>query len=345
MKVQSERVADRWTEYTLTNDHGMSVSILDFGGIITRMLVPDRNGTLENIVLGYRDYADYQDNPNYFGALIGRVAGRIRAAAFKLNDKVYELDANNEENHLHGGPEGFHQVLWKAAALQSKDMAGLKLTYRSENGEGGYPGNADITVTYQLNNHNQFSIHYSAVCDQATPMALTNHTYFNLSGNLKETVHDHYLTLDSSKFIELNDKLIPTGSILDVTDTPFDFRDRRRLGDGLNSVLEQNEIAGGGYDHHFIFDRAREAQAILEDPASGRVMAVETDQPGVVLYTSNGLGEDLQLRERVSQKYLGVCFETQAPPAALHQSGLPTVTLQAGERYDKTTVFSFSTAK
>ncbi len=244
MNIETKDVLGMWKEYTLTNDRGMSVSVLNYGGIITKIIVPDRKGNHENVVLGYRDYKDYNQNPNYFGALIGRVAGRIQGASFELDNKTYNLAANNGENHLHGGPEGFHQVIWEAAPFQKEDAVGLSLTHKSMDGEGGYPGNVDITVTYTLTNENQLVLDYFASSDQTTPITLTNHSYFNLSGRLKNTVHEHRVAIDSSKFVELDEELIPTGKLIPVEGTPFDFRDGRLLGDGFNDDTEQNKIAG-----------------------------------------------------------------------------------------------------
>lgn len=341
MNIEKNEVYEKWMEYTLTNDLGMSVSVLDFGGIITKIMVPDRDGNIENVVLSYRHYKEYESNPNYFGALIGRVAGRIQGASFKLNDKTYTLAANNGDNHLHGGPSGFHQIVWEASTFQSDKEVGLTLTHKSADMDAGYPGNVEIKVTYTLNNHNQLILDYAAKSDQTTPLTLTNHAYFNLSGNLKTTIQDHQVTIDSSKFVELDSNLIPTGKLLDVDGTTFDFRGGRVLGEGFNNDFVQNKIADSGYDHYFIFDNTQENQALLLDPYSGRVMLVKTNEPGMVMYSSNGLEEGLQLAEGSSRKYLGVCFETQSSPASLHHEGFPTVILKAGEDYRKQTVFAF----
>lgn len=341
MQIETKEVYN-WAEYTLTNGRGMSVSVLNYGGIITKMMVPDANGKLENVVLGYKNYQDYETNPNYFGAIIGRIAGRIQGAEFHLNGKTYPLTANNGENHLHGGPEGFHQVIWNVTPFQTDSLAGVELTYISDDGDGGYPGKVEVKVTYTLNNENQLILDYFAECDQTTPFTLTNHSYFNLTGNLKNTVQNHKATIDSSRFVELNSELIATGELLHVEGTPFDFRQGLTLSTGFNDHTEQNKIVGDGYDHYFIFDHSRLHQAIIEEPESGRVMTVATDQPGMVMYTSNAMEEGLELAEGPSRKYLGVCFETQASPASLHQQGFPSVILNPGEKYQKQTVFSFS---
>jgi aldose 1-epimerase len=342
MNIETKDILGMWKEYTLTNDSGMSVSVLNYGGIITKMIVPDRNGILENVVLGYRDYQEYKQNPNYFGALIGRVAGRIQGASFELENKTYSLAANNGKNHLHGGPEGFHQVIWDVTPFQKEESVSLSLSHKSMDGEGGYPGNVDVTVTYTLTNENRLVLDYLASSDQTTPITLTNHSYFNLSGSLKNTVHEHLVAIDSSKFIELDNSLVPTGNLLPVEGTPFDFRNGRLLGDGFNDDTEQNKLADSGYDHYFLLDGTAESQVIVQEPESGRVLTVKTTQPGMVMYTSNGLADGLKLTEGLSSKHLGVCFETQASPASLHLEGFPSVILQAGEKYRQQTVFAFS---
>lgn len=343
MRITTRVTNGKWKEYTLSNDSGISMNVLNYGGTITKIMVPDQKGNIENVVLGYRDYRDYESNPHYFGAIIGRVAGRIQGASFKVENRTYPLAANNGKNHLHGGPNGFHQVIWDTIPFQTQDAIGLKLTYKSVNGEAGYPGNLEMMITYTLNNKNQLSLDYAATCDQTTPLSLTNHSYFNLSGNLKNTIQDHHVTIASSRFAELNEDLIPTGKLVDVDETPFDFRNNGLvLGTGFNSTFMQNRIVGNGYDHYFIFDnKLAEAVGTLEDPISGRVMSVKTDQPGMVMYTSNAMDTKWTLREGPSRKYLGICFETQASPASLHHQGFPSAMVKSGEKYEKQTVFSF----
>lgn len=342
MKVETTDILGKWKEYTLVNEQGMSVSVINFGGIITEMLVPNRNGKLENVVIGFKNYADYETNPNYFGALIGRVAGRIQGGEFVLNGKTYSLDHNDGDNHLHGGASGFHQVIWNVDPFQTGDTVGLKLTHKSLDGDGGYPGNLDVTVTYILNNDNQFTIDYAATSDQVTPITLTNHSYFNLSGDLKNTIHHHHITIDSEEIVKLDEKLIPTGKLMNVFNTSFDFRESRSLHEGFNDKSEQNTVAGNGYDHYFIFNKKKENAVTVSDEKSGRLLMIKTDQPGMVMYTSNMLEDGMELKEGFSEKYLGVCFETQASPASLHYPGFPSVILKAGEQYKKQTVFSFS---
>ncbi|WP_318615878.1 aldose epimerase family protein [Sporosarcina sp. YIM B06819] len=341
MKIEISDILGKWIEYTLVNEQGMSVCVLNYGGIITEILVPDRNGKIENVVLGFKNYVDYESNQNYFGALIGRVAGRIQGGSFELKGKTYDLEKNNKDNHLHGGSSGFHQVIWNVKPFQTVNTIGLKLTHKSSDGEGGYPGNLDVTITYKLNNNNQFIIDYSATSDQPTPLTLTNHSYFNLSGDLKNTVHHHNVTIDSEQFIELDEELIPTGKLINVAGTSFDFRNGQLLGDGFKDDSVQNKIAGNGHDHYFIFNQGKENAVVVKDTDSGRIMRLKTNQPGMVLYTSNTMEDGMELKENFSEKYLGVCFETQGSPASLHHDGFPSVVLNAGEQYKKQTVFSF----
>lgn len=345
MNIVTQDIVNNWKLYKLTNDNGMSVSILNFGGIITEINVPNRDNTIENVVLGYKDYADYEDNPNFFGAIIGRVAGRIEGASFTLDGNTHVLEKNNGANHLHGGAEGFHQVIWSVTPFQTAETVGVKLTNTSPDHSGGYAGNLEIAVTYTLTNHNELSIDYSATTDKTTALTLTNHSYFNLSGNLAETIHNHHVTMNVDEFVELDNELIPTGHKIDVTNTSFDFRNGRKLADGIHSTSTQNLAASHGYDHYFIFNQKEPSKITVKDETNGRIMTVTTAQPGVVMYTANTLNEELNLLEGNSKPYLGVCFETQGSPASLHHEGFPSIVLHADETYEKQTVFSFAVEK
>lgn len=331
-----------WLEYTLTNDSGMSVSFLNFGGIITKMMVPDKNNQFENVVIGFRDYDNYLNNKNYFGALIGRVAGRIEGAQFSLGEKTYTLPANDGDNSLHGGPGGLHARTWEVETIETPTSVGAVLYHTSLDGDQGYPGTVKYKVSYTLTNANDFEISYEAISDQDTVLTLTNHSYFNLSGDLKDTILNHEVTMNASQFVELDHALIPTGNILPVTDTVFDFRNGRKILDGTLSGDPQNQLALDGYDHFFIFDQTKDDDQItLKDASSGRQLTVTTDQPGVVMYTSNNLDDSLQLNEARSKKYLGVCLETQSSPASATHDGFPSIHLAAHEVYRKKTIFSF----
>ncbi|MBE1556310.1 aldose epimerase family protein [Sporosarcina limicola] len=345
MKIEVQNIADKWQLYTLTNNNDMSVSILDFGGIITEINVPDRKNNIENIVLSYKDYTDYEKNPEFLGAIIGRIAGRIKDATFVLEGKKHFLEANEGTHHIHGGLKGFHQVIWKVTPFQTDDTVGVKMTHTTPDGEGGYPGNVKVSVTYTLNNKNELILDYLAVTDKITVLTMTNHSYFNLSGNAAETIHSHHVTIDSNEFIELDRELFPTGKKINVVNTPFDFQNGRKLADVISSTSAQNLVADYGYDHYFILNHKKQESIIVKDEKSGRRMTIKTNQPGVVMYTSNTLDEDLDLAEGTARPYLGVCFETQASPASLHYEDFPTVILKANETYNKQTVFSFGIEK
>lgn len=345
MNIKSNNILNKWKEFTLVNDEGMEVSILNFGGIITKIITPDQNGTMKNVVLGYKDYKEYEDNPNFLGATVGRVAGRIQDASFTLDGKTFSLEKNDDENHIHGGSEGFHHVIWDSETKQSDNVVSLTLSLHSNDGDGGYPGNLDLSVTYSLNNDNNFRIQYEAKSDKKTALTLTNHSYFNLSGNNTRTIQDHYVTINSDQFVELDETLIPTGTILNVNNTAFDFTNGRLLADGMESTHKQNILADNGYDHYFIFENQNEGHINVVDDISGRTLTVQTNQPGVVMYSSNSLNEGMTLANGKSRPYLGVCFETQGSPASLHNDGFPSIILEANQPYSKYTEFSFNTKK
>lgn len=343
MRIDSNEVLNKWKEFTLVNDQGMEVSILNFGGIITKIIAPDQDGAMENVVLAYKNYEDYEDNPNFLGATVGRVAGRIQDASFILDGETFSLEKNEKENHIHGGSEGFHHMIWDSKTTKSDNIVSLTLSLHSSDGTGGYPGNLDLSVTYSLNNNNDFKIQYDAKSDKKTALALTNHTYFNLSGNQTKLIHNHFITMNSDKIVELDDALIPTGKILDVDNTPFDFTDGQLLAEGIEKTHEQLKIGTNGYDHFFIFKDENEGNIKMVDDLSGRTLAIKTNQPGVVMYSSSCLDEGMTLAHGQSKPYLGVCFETQGSPASLHHDGFPTIILEANQPYSKYTEFSFST--
>ncbi|WP_077328414.1 aldose epimerase family protein [Virgibacillus siamensis] len=339
MTVQGET----WREFTLFNDSNMEVSILNFGGIISRIITPDRHGNVENVVLGFENYRDYAVNPAFFGAIIGRVAGRIPNAAFTINNQAYYLDANDGKNHLHGGPNGFHHKLWNADPYETKTTVGVRLSLDSPDMESGYPGNVRINVCYELDNHNRLRITYHAEADRTTPLALTNHTYFNLSGNVTQSVANHHITMKNAGFAELDQEFIPTGSILDPAGTPFDFSSGRPIQDGIQSIHPQNKIVGNGYDHYFLFEKNGDPDVTVYEPESGRTLTVTTNEPGLVLYTSNNLDDGLKLDGGESGRYAGVCLETQKHPAALTNSNFPSILVTPDQPYHTTTTFTINT--
>lgn len=331
-----------WKEYTLTNNNGLSVSFLDFGGIITSLITPDKNGKFENIVIGFDDYKDYLNNENYFGALIGRVSGRIANSTFTLNGETFQLPANEGAHHLHGGPVGLHSIIWQVELIETATSSGAVLYHTSLDGEAGYPGTVRYKVSYTLTNEDEFIIDYEAFSNKDTILSLTNHSYFNLSGDLKETVLNHEVKMNASQFVELDEELIPTGRLLPVTDTVFDFTNGRKIADGVHSDDPQNKLAGDGYDHFFLFDHNQTDNVIVTEEKSGRVLRVKTNQPAMVMYTANSVDDSLKLKEGQSAKYLGVCLETQSTPASLKYPNFPSITLRANEKYHHTTTFSFS---
>lgn len=326
--------------FQLKNDHGIKMTCLNYGCVISELIVPDKDGKFENIVLGFDHIEDYIKYSPYFGAVVGRVAGRIKDAEFELNGKVYKLSKNENGNQLHGGDHGFHHVIWNGSTIEREDAVGAEFSYSSADGEEGYPGNLEIQVTYLLTNNQELLITYRGKTDKKTIVNVTNHSYFNLSGNLKRDVKEHTLQLDSDQFLELDKELLPTGKKLNVDGTVFDFRHGRKIRDGIESRHPQNVLVGNGYDHPFLL-KGDKNPIILQDQESGRILEVETDQPAVVLYTSNSLTDDFSIRGRRSKKYLGVCLETQGVPDAIHHPEFPSVVLNPGEEYTARTKYAF----
>ncbi|WP_371017911.1 aldose epimerase family protein [Pseudalkalibacillus sp. JSM 102089] len=328
------------TLFKLQTKSGFEISCIDYGCIITRILSPNKNGQLENIVLGYDTLEEYLTCSNYFGAVIGRVAGRIDGGSFELGGKEFHLHKNDANNHIHGGSRGFNSVIWDAKVIQNhQDEGTIEFKYHSADGEEGYPGNVEVVVRYTLNNQDELTIHYSATSDKDTIMNLTNHTYFNLSGDLKEDVLSHSLKLKSNYYLELNRDMIPTGKLLNVQGTSFDFRDGNKLSEGVNHPHEQNLLVGEGYDHPFILEDHQEI--VLS--SSGRKLTVATSEPCVVLYTGNSICEGFKIREVPSKKYLGVCLETQKHPNAINQPEFPSVVLSENTPYESKTRYKFQT--
>ncbi|GGP13946.1 aldose epimerase family protein [Oceanobacillus neutriphilus] len=340
MDIHVKEVVNGWKEFILSNNI-IEISILNYGGIITKLSTPDRNGNTENIVWTFQDYHDYEKNSLYLGALIGRVSGRIPDGRFKINQQAYQLEQNEGTSHLHGGSDGFHQILWDTQIKKNESAAELQLTTKDIASSGGYPGCLNVTITYRLTSDNEFSIHYHAVPDTATILSLTNHTYFNLTGNMKNSVYQHHITMPSSTILELDNSLLPTGHLLNVTDTALDFRSGALLGEGLKSLPDIKQLAlAGGYDHYFVFENEKSNIDVYEQ-ASGRTLSIETNQPGMVMYTANQGTQGYVLADGTFPAHYGVCFETANTPSALYQDSLPTMIIQAGELYNKTTTFRF----
>lgn len=330
------------TSTTLVNDHGMEVTSINYGCIITSIKVPDRNGQMENVVLGFDTIEDYEKHSPYFGAVIGRVAGRIKGGTFELDGATYQLEKNNMGNALHGGNIGFDKKVWQVDVNSDNEESSVVYRYISHDGEEGYPGNVEIKVTYCLSNANELTIFFEAVSDKKTLLNVTNHSYFNLSGDLKRDVLNHTLKVKSDSFLELDDELIPTGELLLVKNTSFDFREGRMIQEGVSSSHNQNILAGKGYDHPFLLSENLNQEIVLSDEGSGRVLTIETDQPAVVLYTGNQLSSDYEIRGVQSRKYLGLCLETQGLPDSIHHPHFPSSILEKGEMFRSKTTYKFS---
>jgi len=330
------------TRYTLKNTQGMEVQIMNYGAIITKILVPDKNKVMEDVVLGFDNVADYIKDSPYFGAIVGRYGNRIAAGKFSLDGKSYTLAAQNNGQHLHGGLKGFDKKVWKTVSQQP---GSLTLSYLSQDGEEGFPGNLEIQVTYTLSEDNSITMDYVAKTDQATVLNICNHSYFNLTGNVKRDVLDHKLQLNAPFFIPVDRVLIPTGEVKSVKGGPFDFTSAKKIGLDINANDEQISL-GGGYDHCYAFDKAPGAFgkiARVEEPVSGRVMEVFTTEPGVQLYTGNNL--DGHLIGKYGAKYTkrsGFCLETQHYPDSPNKPNFPSTVLRPGETYTSKTVYQFS---
>jgi aldose 1-epimerase len=329
-------------EYIMTNDNGIKISCLNYGCAVTGIVTPDRRGIYENIVLGFKDLADYQANPIFAGVVVGRVAGRIRGAQFQLGENVYTVAANDGPNHIHGGLRGFHKQVWNIDRIDKRDEASIRFSYVSLDGEEGYPGTLTMTVTYTLTNQNEFTISYQGQADKTTLFNPSNHTYFNLSGNLKRDIGQHRLRVDSSRFLEVAEDLLPTGRILNVNDSVFDFRTGQKLMEGIQSNHFQNQIVGNGYDHAFLLNSHNNREIILADEESGRSLIVETDAVGVVLYTGNNIPDNIRFANGIkSKRYLGLCLETQGLPDAIHHANFPSYILEKGQTASTRTKYTF----
>jgi len=327
--------------FTLAGDDGIVVRVADVGASLVEVHLPDRDGVVADVALGYDSAAGYQAPANpYFGATVGRVAGRIAGATFELDGRSYRLAAGEPPHALHGGPDrGLSKVLWEVVRATDDEVA---LTYTSPDGEEGYPGNLTVTARYTLHG-DTLEVHYEAVTDAATPVNLTNHAYWNLAGAGNGTVLDHELQVLASRFTPSDHELIPTGEIAPVVGTAVDFQRPRRIGDRIDEVSAPPTL---GYDHNFLLaddGPGLRAAARLRDPASGRRLELETNQPGVQLYTGNRLDGELGKDDHVYDRFGGVCLEPQVPPDAVHRPEFPSVVLRPGETYSHISVFRFST--
>jgi aldose 1-epimerase len=331
--------------FTLSNDHGMEVTITNYGGAITSIQVPDRKGEAGDVVLGYETLAEYLEYPRFLGALIGRHANRIARGTFSLNGTTYQVAQNNGPNHLHGGVRGFDKVIWAAQTKMSAGESVLQLTYLSKDGEEGYPGNLTATVNYTLSSNNELQIGYQATTDRETIVNLTNHSYFNLRG-ASENILTHELMINAERFTPIGSDLIPTGGLRDVRDSPMDFTENMRVGARINERYDQL-IFAEGYDHNFALrdgEPGLRLAARVYEPASGRIMEVFTTQPGLQFYSGNFLDGSIKgKRGIVYKKHAGFCLETQHFPDSPNHPDFPTTVLKPGDEYHQVAVFRFTT--
>ncbi|MBK8089752.1 MAG: galactose mutarotase [Chitinophagaceae bacterium] len=323
--------------YTLTNSNGVEVKITNYGGTVTSWVTPDKNGKKSSVVLGFDSLSGYLAKPPFFGALIGRYGNRIAKGTFKIDTATYKLATNNGENHLHGGNKGYDKVVWDATAADS--TASLTLTYLSKDGEEGYPGNLKITVVYTLTDDNELLIDYSAETDKTTVVNLTNHSYFNLTGDVTNTILDHQLQVNADKYTPVDAGLIPTGELKDVKGTPFDFLQPHKIGERIASVE-------GGYDHNFVLTRKGsdlELVATLTDSVSGRKLEVFTTEPGLQFYSGNFLDGTFKSTDgKAIQIHTALCLETQHFPDSPNKPAFPTTLLKPGEKYHTVTKYKVS---
>ncbi|RZK17661.1 MAG: galactose mutarotase [Hymenobacter sp.] len=332
--------------FTLTNTQGMKATISTFGGTLTSLLVPDKDGKLSDVVLGFDSVGGYlspefkKANP-YFGALIGRYGNRIAKGKFTIDGQAYQVGVNNNGNSLHGGNVGFNQKIWTAKPGTSADGQTLTLSYLSKDGEEGYPGNLRVTVTYTLTEANALRIDYAATTDKATPVNLTNHAYFNLAQGQSKDVLAHQVTLPADRYTVVDDKQIPTGELKAVKGTPFDFTTPHAIGERIAQVP-------GGYDHNWVLNQAagQHSAATVYEPTTGRTMEVTTDEPGVQFYTGNFLDGSLKGQNGVVYgQHAGFCLETQHFPDSPNQAAFPSTILKPGETYHTSTSYAFGVRK
>jgi aldose 1-epimerase len=331
-------------EYTLKNSKGMQVKVINYGATISDIITPDKNGALQSVVLGFDSLSGYTGPTNsVVGAAVGRVANRIANKKFTLDGKEYTLTST-----IHGGLQGFSKRIWNIEELPGKKNVGLKLTYTSKDGEEGFPGNVNVSMVYTLTHNNELKVDYSATTDKATPVVLTNHSYFNLSGGRDDKALDTELTIAADQYLESGAGGMPTGKLVDVKGTPFDFTVPRKIGERINENNEQLK-RGSGYDICYVLRNKTGRLALAArayEPVSGRVMEVYTTEPGVIFYTANHISERLVGRGgKPSTKNSSFCLETQHFPDSPNQPHFPNTILRPGEKFRSQTVFRFSVSK
>jgi aldose 1-epimerase len=324
--------------YTLTNNKGDEVKISNYGGTITSWVTMDKAGTKSNIVIGHDSLKSYLSGSSFFGSTVGRYANRIGNAQFTLDGITYKLTANNGKNQLHGGAKGFDKVVWDASAVVAS-VPSLTLNYFSKDGEEGFPGNCTVSVKFTLSDKNELQITYDAETDKPTHVNLTNHSYFNLTGDVNNTIRNNTLMIDAYTYTPVDNTLIPTGEIMPVKGTPLDFTTPRAVGERIDSLR-------GGYDHNFVLNKkgnSLQRAAVVYDSLSGRKMEVFTTEPGVQLYTANGFNGRLLNRDgKPLKKHAALCLETQHFPDTPNKPGFPSTILRPGKRYHSVTTYKVS---
>jgi aldose 1-epimerase len=332
--------------FTLTNSKGLEIRAINYGGIIVSLRVPDKSGNLGDIVLGYDKVDGYLQNPTYFGAIVGRYANRIANATFTLDGVKYTLAKNDGPNSLHGGLNGFNKQLWEAKEFKNGKGVGVAFSYLSKDGEEGYPGNLKVKVIYTLTDDNQLIVDYEATTDKATPLNLSQHTYFNLAGEGNGDILGHHLLLNADRFTPVDKTLIPTGELRAVQGTPMDFSKPTTIGARINDDYEQL-VLGHGYDHNWVINRKDNSltrAAMVHEPTSGRVLEVLTTEPGVQFYSGNFLDGTITGKNgHVYKQRYGFCLETQHFPDSPNHPDFPSTILRPGKTFHSQTVFKFST--
>lgn len=326
--------------YNTKFDNGFEVEILNMGGIITKIITPDKEGKLENVVVGYKDIESYMQNPSYFGAIIGRTSGRVCEGRIVIDGITYDLAKNYDPHQGHGGSEGFNKKFWEVEVLEEENSATLIFKYESLDMEENYPGKVNTAVSFKISENYTIEQTYEATSDKTTLVNLTNHSYFNLSGDIKRPITDEYLRLDCDGILELDETCAPTGEILKVDNTPFDFRKTTCIGDRIDADDKQIQI-GCGYDHAFALNN-NEDQVYLEDKLSGRTMTIDTNQKCAVIYSMNFPDNVTLYNGKDNQRRYGICFETQAPPIGRNMCFIEDSLLNKDDKYYQKTTYKFS---
>lgn len=338
---------DSINKFTISHASGLEMSVINYGGIITNLKVPNKQGVYEDVVLGFNNIQDYESENPYFGAIIGRYGNRIAKGTFSLEGKEYTLDINNEPNSLHGGEKGFDKAFWNIETEEGGDQASLILTYTSKDGEGGFPGNLETTVRYTLKNENELHIKYEATTDKKTIINLTQHSYFNLSGNFDKKILDHIVEINADKFLPVTETLIPTGELRPVLGTPFDFTKPVAISRGMEQLDSNKQLKiGPGFDHCWVLndpDSGLRFAASAYNPDNGRFMEVLTTEPAMQFYIGNFLDGTLKAKGGGTyEQRTGFCMETQHYPDSPNQSDFPSTILEKGETYKSETLYKFS---